>query len=104
MPGPISNRPPVSTFPTAPVANTPSSAPSTVGATAPSGPVCTAPNAYDFELRPDPARALSAYTQSALLVGGYSGFNPVLMHWAGVRAMFDSVWQPGPCHPSRFNG
>ena len=36
---------------------------------------------------------MQGYYQSAMLAGAYSGYNPVVMYYAGMMGAFSSCWE-----------
>ncbi len=51
-------------------------------------------NAANFKFVPSPMQFWQGYMSSASLAGAYSGFNPLLMHNAGMWGGFCAMWSP----------
>lgn len=47
-----------------------------------------------FTFVPSPVKFWQGYMASASLAGAYSGFNPFVMHNAGMMGGFHAMWQP----------
>ena len=53
-----------------------------------------AENLGNFKFNPNPSAFMQGYFQSAMLAGAYSGYNPIVMNFAGWMGGISNIWMP----------